>query len=74
VPIVGQPFTLTGIAVPVNATLTCNCGGADVAVTITMSTSMACPSCRKRYNAVFNPLQNKIEFQIAVPEAEKVPS
>lgn len=74
VPMVGQPFTLRAVSVPMNATLTCNCGGEDTAVTILNSVAAACPSCRRSYNAAFNPLQNKVEFQIAIPKGEEVPS
>jgi hypothetical protein len=73
-PIVGQPFSIKAIWVPCNATLHCNCGGADVDVTIENSVASACPSCGKSYNCAFNPMQNKVEFSIAVPEPEKVPS
>ena len=73
VKIVGQPFTVTGVAVPMNMTLTCNCGGAETTVTILGSVSAPCPSCGKVYNAIFNPTNNQIQMQIGVP-AEKVPS
>ena len=72
--IVGQPFTIDNLWLPANAKIRCNCGGADVAVAITNSESASCPSCRKVYNCAFNPMQNKVEFTIAVPEPEKVPS
>lgn len=73
--IVGQPFTIENIWVPCNVKLRCNCGlGEDVTVVIENSVSAACPSCRKIYNCGFNPMQNKVEFAISVPEAEKVPS
>ena len=70
--IVGQPFTIESLGVPCNARLRCNCGGADVAVVIVGSVSAACPSCHRVYNCAFNPMQNKVEFQIAVPEPPKV--
>jgi len=70
--IVGQPFTLIGIGVPVNAILTCNCGAPeDVArVEIKMSVGAACQSCRRVYNALFNPQTGKIEFQMTIPKPE----
>ena len=74
VPIVGQPFTLKVISCPVNATLTCNCGGADVDVTIVGSVSAACPSCHKIYNFAFNPTTGKLEGMIALPAGDQVPS
>jgi hypothetical protein len=72
VPIIGQPFTVENIWLPCNAKLHCNCGGADVAVTIVNSESSACPSCQKVYNCAFNPQKNAVEFSIAVPEPLKV--
>lgn len=72
--IIGQPFTLEAISVPCNAKIRCNCGGADVSVSIINSTAAACPSCLKSYNALFNPTTNSVEFQIAVPEPPKEPS
>lgn len=73
-PIVGQPFTVKTLGVPMNMSLTCNCGGADVDVVIIASVSAACPSCRKVYNAIFNPQNGQIQMQIGVPAAEQVPA
>jgi hypothetical protein len=72
--IVGQPFTLEAIGVPCNAKLHCNCGGAEADVLIQMSVAASCPSCQKVYNCLFNPTKNAVEFSIAMPEPEKVPS
>lgn len=74
--LVGQPFTLQAIGVPLNAVLTCNCGAPeDVArVEIKMSVGAACQSCKRVYNALFNPQSGKIEFQIAMPTPEGEPS
>jgi hypothetical protein len=78
VPIVGQPFTLTAIYLPVNATVRCNCacavGGVDTVVQILLSVPAACPSCRRIYNAFFNPQTGQVQFQVSVPQAEQVPS
>ncbi len=73
VPVIGQPFTLHEVYVPANARLTCNCGGAETQVEIVASVAAACPSCHKVFNARFNPTNNRLEFQIAVPQ-EQVPS
>jgi len=67
VPIVGQPFTLTMARCPVDATLTCNCGGADAAVTITASVQAACPSCGRQYLLAFNPTTAKLEVYVNSP-------
>ena len=72
--LVGQPFTPEAIAVPVNVTLRCNCGGVETRVVITMSAAAACPSCQKVYNAIFNPLTGQVQFSIGLPSAEQVTS
>ena len=72
--IIGQPFTLHTAWCPVNMTLTCNCGGVETSVTIVGSVSAACPSCRRVYNAGFNPTTGKMEMSVGVPQAEQVPS
>lgn len=72
--IIGQPMTIHTAFCPVTATLTCNCGGDNTAVTITLSQQAACPSCGRMFNAAFNPTTNKMEFVIALPKPEEVPS
>lgn len=74
VPVVGQPFQLLTIGIPVTATLTCNCGGPDTAVTIANSVGSACPSCGRTFNAVFNPTNGQVQFQIGVPPTPQVAS
>ncbi len=71
-PIVGQPFTLSSVWMPVHAILTCNCGGSDTKVSIVGSVAGQCQSCKKTYNAAFNPTNGKIEMQIGTPTAEQV--
>ena len=76
--LVGQPFTIVNFRVPMDMQLQCNCTPDKdrPVLTITSSTAVACPTCRKLYNAVFNPQTKNIEMQIGVPSAEetKVPS
>ncbi len=69
--VLGQPFTITRCYVPTNLTLTCNCGGEQTTVEIVGSVSEECPSCHTVYNAAFNPMQNKLEMQMAKPEPSK---
>ena len=77
-PLVGQPFTVVNFRVPMDMQLRCNCtADADRALlTIANSAPVACPLCRKTFNAIFNPNTKTIEMQIGVPSAEevKVPS
>ena len=74
-PIVGQPFTLRSILIPVTASLTCNCGlGDDTTITIVSSAGATCPGCGRVWNVAFNPTTNKLEFSMALPGIEQVPS
>lgn len=76
-PLVGQPFTVLKVGVPMNLVLKCNCTPQGTEVTIVGSQPAPCSSCGKVYNAVFNPTapQNQqIQMHIQVPEPEKVPS
>lgn len=72
VPLVGQPFKVVAIWCPVNLTLDCNCGGEQVRVEVVGSLPTACPSCGKVYRVAFNPMTQKIEMQIAIPQAQVV--
>jgi hypothetical protein len=75
-PIVGQPFTVTTIGIPMNMGLTCNCGGdaEHTKVDIQMSVAATCQSCGKVYNAIFNPQNGQVQMSVGVPAVEKVPS
>jgi hypothetical protein len=74
VPLVGQPFTVESIGVPMNMTLTCNCAiGDDRTVKIIGSVSAACAGCGKVYNALFNPQNGQIQMSVGLP-TPKVPS
>lgn len=74
-PIVGQPFTLLSILIPVTAAIRCNCGGAgDTTITIVLSSGATCPACARVWNVAFNPTTQKLEFTMALPGTEQVPS
>lgn len=72
--ILGQPFAVLTVWVPVTMTLTCNCGGEDTTVTIAQSTPGACPSCQRKFNAVFNPTNQQIQVQMEAIGPDKEPS
>lgn len=76
VPIVGQPFEILRFAVPMNLQLRCNCttDPAREPLEIRGSVAVACPCCRKVYNAIFNPQTKNIEMQVATPAPEQVPA
>jgi hypothetical protein len=75
-PILGQPFTIRTVGVPINMTLTCNCrDAADRPVlTVLLSAPVACPSCGKQYSAFFNPQNGQIQMVIGLPGTAQVPS
>jgi hypothetical protein len=72
--IVGQPFTVVSLGVPMNMNLTCNCGGPETAVAIVNSVPAACPGCGKVYNAIFNPQNGQIQMSVGVPGKETIPA
>jgi len=74
IPILGQPFTIVALSVPVNAQVRCNCGGAETDVAILLSVPAACPSCRKVYYVAINPATQQVEVAMSLPEETKVPS
>lgn len=66
VPLVGQPFTLANVSLPVNAMLTCNCLLPGSTMQVIASAPVQCPLCKKTYVLAFNP-QNG---QLVVGQAE----
>ena len=71
VPLLGQPFVIEAISVPVNARLRCNCGGPDVLITVVASAPAPCPSCRRVYFITLNPTNQRIEAQIGQVAAQE---
>ncbi len=73
VPIIGQPFSLTSISIPVNATGICHCGGPDTTIVVILSTPAACPSCGKIFTIAYNPANQQVAVGMSLPE-QKEPS
>jgi hypothetical protein len=73
VAIIGQPFTLSNLSMPVSCTFTCNCAQPPTHMQIINSSPAQCPVCRKTYLVVFNPQNGQITVAMAV-EDQKVPS
>lgn len=73
--IIGQPFTISDLAIPVTCLFTCNCQppAQRVAMKIIASAPVTCEACQKTYAVAFNPANNQIMVMAAVPD-EKVPS
>jgi hypothetical protein len=72
--VIGQPFTLTNLSMPVNATLTCNCAVPFSEMTVVSSAPVTCPACQQTYIVVFNPQSGQIVVAKAQVEEPKVPS
>jgi hypothetical protein len=60
VPILGQPFTLAHLTLPVNGLLTCNCVVPGVPLHILASAPVTCPGCQKTYLVAFNPQNGQL--------------
>jgi len=75
-PLIGQPFSILTVGVPMNMTLTCNCGAADErpVLVVQMSAFAVCPTCRKQYSAFFNPQTGQTHMVINAPADEGVPA
>lgn len=54
-PIVGQPFTLKNLWMPVSCVVQCNCIMPSTDITIVNSAPATCPHCQKSYSVAFNP-------------------
>lgn len=72
--LVGQPFTITAFAIPVNVTLTCNCGGDQTTVQITASAPATCASCGHVFFATFDPRTGQVQVGMGVSDAGKAAS
>jgi hypothetical protein len=53
--VLGQPFTLANLSIPVNCTLTCNCGAPTRTLPSWRVRRCSVPLCRKVYVVSFNP-------------------
>lgn len=71
--LIGQPFTITDLSIPVNCLFTCNCQPGNAAMPIVASAPVTCATCAKTYGVVFNPANNQIQVQM-VDLTAQVPS
>jgi len=62
--LIGQPFTLANISIPINGTLTCNCGGPDTVLGVVASAPVTCPCCHKTFVVAFNPQNGQLTVAI----------
>jgi hypothetical protein len=71
--LLGQPFTLSNLSIPVNVTFACNCAQPPSEMQVINSAPVTCPACQKTYIVAFNPQNGQITVSLAV-EHQKVPS
>jgi hypothetical protein len=71
--ILGQPFTLSGLSLPVNVTVTCNCAQPPSEIVILASAPARCPACQKTYLVAFNPQTGQVTVGIQAAD-QQVPS
>lgn len=72
--LLGQPFTLSNLSIPVSGLLTCNCGLSDSPTLSLNGQPVQCTGCRKTYIVFVNPQNGQLQVAVTAPEAEKVPS
>lgn len=68
--LLGQPFTLSNISIPVNATLACNCAQPPSELRISAGASVTCPVCQKTYAVVFDPQSGQIMVAMSTEESK----
>lgn len=71
VPLVGQPFTLENVSMPVNALLTCKCVLPGTPLQVIASAPVTCPFCKKVYVLVFNPQNGQLAVGMGDPADNK---
>lgn len=72
-PLVGQPFRIDNLSVPVNASFTCTCDPTNVAMPIVMSAPVHCEKCQKTYVVAINPLNGQLLVSVTIPD-DQVPA
>lgn len=72
--LVGQPFSISRVSLPVTMTLHCNCSATPTTIEIVNSAAATCPTCQIEYTATFNPLVGKLDIQAVRPAKDEVPS
>jgi hypothetical protein len=70
--LLGQPFSLSNVTLPVNATFTCNCLQPPSEMQVVASAPVRCQACQKTYVVAFNPQNGQLTIAVAVED--KVPS
>lgn len=64
VPMIGQPFTVKAVGIPVNVAFTCHCPGGDpeAVLEILLSEDVTCPACGTVYTAVYDVATKTVQF------------
>ncbi len=72
--VLGQPFTVQGFSLAVNAVIVCNCAPDNPPLQVVASALVTCPSCQKRYALAVNPATGQLSAAISDPAAAQVES
>lgn len=70
--ILGQPFTVTKINVPVTCEVTCNCVPGNTPIPVTLGTLFTCPACGHTFQT--GAIPKDMQVLIARVSEDKVPS
>ncbi len=60
VAIIGQPFTVSNLSMPVSCLFTCNCAQPPSELPIVNSAPVTCPACQSTWMVTFNPTNGQI--------------
>jgi hypothetical protein len=66
--ILGQPFTVSNVSIPISAIICCNCAVPPSQLQIVASAPVVCPACQKTYTVALDPKNGQLTVAIAVPD------
>ncbi len=73
VPILGQPFQIANLSIPVNCHFTCSHGhAAGEPIPVTLSQPITCPQCRRSYALALNPTNGQVMVLMSEPQIQVV--
>jgi len=68
--IIGQPFSVSNLSIPVSALFTCNCVPGNAPVAVVNSAPVTCPACTKTYVLGLNPQTGQLMVGMTEPAAK----
>lgn len=70
--ILGQPFAVSNLSIPVNVTLTCNCALPPSELQVIASAPVQCQACRKTYIVTLNPANGQVLVAVGVEQPQVI--